>query len=111
MPSAGAEHPEPQFVLAITVFEDVMYALCFTAGSRPDAIWDGASGGEVRGDDGGGLRGAPTDDTAEEFEGTPLSVTSIPNDSSFMEIFALDLMTRIWSKVVVAVRPVLARVL
>jgi hypothetical protein len=94
-------------VLAITVFDDVMYALCFTAGSRQDA-WEGTSGGEAaarwgEGASGGVLRGAPAEEGEEDISGTPLSGTSIPNDSSFMEIFALDLKTRVWSKVVVAV--------
>lgn len=99
---AGAEHPEPQFVLAITVWENTLYALCFTAGGRPDAAWDGANSGELlaaRADDRGGREAA-----AAQEPGTPLSPMSVPNDASFLEVFALDLETCVWRKVQVEVR-------
>lgn len=101
----GAEHPEPQFVLAITVWSGTLYALCFTAGGRPDAAWDGANSGELHAahPDDRGVGGGGGDEGVVE-PGTPLSPMSVPNDSSCLEVFALDLETCVWRKVQVEVR-------
>jgi hypothetical protein len=116
---AGSTHPEPQFVLSITIRGSCMYALCFTesggargraARSSPDV-----EGAEVAFEEAAGVPAAAV--AREQHVGArleELSVCSTSGDESSMEVFQLDLHTFEWSKVDAKVvlspqRPALSR--